>query len=385
MSLPSETTLINVTRRVASLLDELASELGERPLVLPTPRFFPDVYAADRPSVCRLLARMQEQAGMTDVPIQVRLVEDSAGVGGCGGCGCAQPTPAVRKSRAERSDSCQCGDDCQRDGHGPCGDDCRCKTSSESNACSCSSPHTDPGDDPENMPRLVDLGDGWRLQVPQSELAAPVVLTTNLARALGYVFLLETRSSHRPLREPIDVTAELTSCLLGFGALMLAGSHIYGKSCRGPSIRRVTALGCPELALATALFVVRGNHDSRPLRRELQATQLDAYRAAERWIGERPTLKTALRQDPHTIAVGQFEFNPPRPGLWARWFGRPRQSTPAPDETEASLDELEALLAETPLSTRAAARRSARHPQDDELRALVEESLGRDSSTESPR
>src|SRR5690606_31026214 len=130
-------------------------------------------------SVQKLVARMQEHAGMCDVPISVSVVTDgieSTASSNCSSGACAVPTVT---------------------GHG--------------------------------IQRLVDEGSSWRLQLLEAELKHPVVLSTNVARSLAYVFLMETQEDLEVIEPPVDITADMTAVALGLGALMLQGSYIYAK------------------------------------------------------------------------------------------------------------------------------------------------------------
>jgi hypothetical protein len=150
MDLPDDRTLRELVQRYGSLIDRFGADLGPRPMVLPNSKFFPDLFTGDLPSVRRLLRRMQQHAGMSDIPIELGVVnpdgsaaEEACGTGACGSCA----TP---------------------------------KVSAQSAAA-----------------RLVDLGDGWRLNIAPDEVRSPVVLTAALARSLGHVFLLEETSAER--------------------------------------------------------------------------------------------------------------------------------------------------------------------------------------------
>src|SRR5690606_6277263 len=132
--------------------------------------------------------------------------------------------------------------------------------------------------------RLVDTGEGWVLQVPSPELRHPVALTTNLARSLSYIYLVETKRDGETIEPPVDVTADLAAVGLGFGALMLQGSYIYAKSCGGPQIASVTKISTIELAIATALFSELGGHNLKNALRLLEATQQAALSEAGRLI-----------------------------------------------------------------------------------------------------
>src|SRR5512133_1807557 len=334
MVLPSEQALLYVIRRTASLQNHLGSEIGQRPLVLPNGKFFPDTFTADAPSTARLMRRLQEHAAMTDVPIETRVL------------GGEEPGDGEKH---------QCGGDCKGDCGGKGCKDCdgSCHERSQpAKSCGtgCGSGCGIPADVMGDQPRLVDLGESWRVQVPITELRQPVVLTTNLARALGFIFLVETQSASRPKYDNMDVTADLTSTLLGFGPLLLAGSHIYSKSCGGPQIRRVTALGCAELAMATILFATLHGHDIRSMQRELEITQWTAIKEADEWLRDRPRILERFGSDLASLERGEIPLEPTPEGFFSKLFGRGKKARGAADDPDASIAELEAMLGEVPVS-----------------------------------
>lgn len=64
-----------IVQRYARLIQRLGPELGERPLVLPTEKFFPDTFQGDAKSLRRLVKRMQAHAGMSDIPLTPVLID----------------------------------------------------------------------------------------------------------------------------------------------------------------------------------------------------------------------------------------------------------------------------------------------------------------------
>lgn len=264
MELPDDRTLRELVQRYASIVERFGDDLGKRPMVLPTSRFFPDTFTGDLPSVNRLLRRMQLHAGMSDIPITVGVLDPEAlaaqacGSGGCGSCAAPNVAPEVAAAR------------------------------------------------------LVDLGDGWRINIDPGEVRSPVVLTAALARALGHVFLLEESSTERPIEEPLEVTVELTTVALGLGTLLLSGAYLYQKSCGGPSVACLTALGLGELSVAFALFARHGRHSMRAARSELDATQQAQLEEAETWMLSNPEVSRLLASDPLRLVLGDFELSQPK-------------------------------------------------------------------------
>jgi len=268
MELPDERTLRDLVQRYGAIIERFGSDIGQRPMVLPNGKFFPDAFTGDFPSVQRLLRRMQQHAGMSDIPIQLGVVDPDAegeacGTGACGSCAAPNVSPEIAAAR------------------------------------------------------LVDLGDGWRINIAPTEARSPVALTAALARALGHVFLLEETSPDRPIEDPLEVTVELTTVALGLGTLLLSGSYLYQKSCGGPNVACLTALGVSELAVAFALFSKHAGHSMRAARAELDATQKEQLSETETWLLSNPQVTQLLSTDPLRLALGDFELSASK-----SWMGR---------------------------------------------------------------
>jgi hypothetical protein len=340
MQLPPPEVIGAIVQRYARLMSRFGDELGERPLVLPNNEFFPDEFRSNERALKRLVKRMQRHADMTDIPVETRLLEESGGCADCGPGGCGSG-----KSQGD----CACGHAGDHAGH-----------------------------DHEPPPRLVDQGDSWVIQIPESETKHPVVLTTNVARSLGYVFLMETRADGEAIDPPVDVTADLAAVALGFGVLLLEGSYIYQKSCRGPAIGRVTKLGTGELSIATALFAARAGQSTRAARKELGTTQRSVFAEAEAWADSNRELVELLRSQPSELTRGDFQMTEPEPWL-LRLIGRKKRARiklgdPSDAFLGASLEELESMLSAMPAP--APRKASPPDPKREELKALVDEALG---------
>lgn len=230
-------------------------ELGQRRLVFPDARDFPDPFASDAASAQRLLERMQAHAGMADIPIALRV----AGADG----------------ETENS-SCSSG------------------------ACS---PTNAPA--PTDFVRVVDRGDSWDLNVPSLELKHPVLLTTGLARSLALIFLVETEQPGDPEPHPLQV--ELIAISLGFGGLLLQGAHVYQKACSGPRIDRFTALDVSETALLCVLMAVDSGSGLGRLPKLVEATQRAALSEAQEIVRAHSNFLRRLAEDPGRAAVAPLE------------------------------------------------------------------------------
>lgn len=329
MQLPPVQVTRAVVQRYARLLHRYGPELGKRPLVLPTADFFPDPFTGDPESAALLSLRMQEHAGLLDVPIECRVV-----------------TPGMPAPEAK---SCSSG--------------------------ACGVPQNAGG----GIDRLVENGDSWVLQVPAAELRHPVALTTNMARSLAFVFLVETQREGELLEPPVDVTADLLAVALGFGPLMLQGSYIYAKSCGGPQIASVTKVGVSELAIAVALFAELGEHKLGPALKSLDITQREALAEACKLVKANKRLVQQLSSAPQKIALESFELN--QPGDFFGTIRRKFKTSPAlgagfPNiDPDASLEDVESLMINMPPSSRAGRAPSEKPAPVDDLKSLVADAL----------
>lgn len=330
MGLPSPQATRAVVQRFARILDRYSADFGQRPFVLPNGDFFPDRFTGNERSLCWLAKRMQDHAGLSDIPMECRVLATGS-------------TPP-------QVSSCSNG--------------------------ACGVPQTGSG-----LARLVDQGDSWILQVPEAELRHPVALTTNLARSLAFIFLVETQRENETIEPPIDVTADFVAVGLGFGVLMLQGSYIYAKSCGGPQIASVTKIGVSELAIAVAIFAELGEHKLNPALRAIEITQREALQEAHRIIRSNRRLVDVLRRDPARIAAGEFSLAEPGVRLANVWHRLKRKQSTRRKllvelDPNLDLEDVESLLMEMPPSSRTGRLKSV--PPDtkmDELRSLVAESL----------
>ena len=332
-----------------------------RPLVLPNTTYFPDPFTGDEKSVRKLVRRMKKYAGMDDVPVKVRVLgldeSDSGARNSCCGDGCHTSTQSEHASSLDTVNPGATSGASSRDcGTGSCG---RCDSAEQLDA---------------TEPRLVDLGDEWLVQIPASELKRDVILTTNIAKLIGLIFLLENLPQGARIEDPVDANVEIAGTVLGFGALLLEGSYLYSKSCGGPKISRATSLSCSELAILTALFVARGNHKSNALKSQLGTTQAAAYREAEVLIRANRQIVEKLATDAQQLMSGNFTLRNSI-GLWERFFGgKSAGKSQSHHSDDIDIGELETMLASTPGIHRRSKARAA-DDRHDELRALVDDAL----------
>ena len=316
MELPSPETRRALVGAYALVNARLALLDHCRPLVLPNGEFFPDVFTGDEASVQRLLDRLLEHAGLSDMAVVARFwgeADASCGTGACGSCGPAEA-------------------------------------------------------EPESVERLTDAGEFWQVNVLPGEAKQPVALSSALCRAIALAALREADSP--PTQLDLDLAVDLTAVALGFGVLLLEGSHIYRKSCGGPSIGRVTALGPSELALTVALSAAVHGQSLRKVSKHLSATQQEAFAEAKVWADSNAALGSLLRANPERVALGEFELQEPASWL-GRWLGSKARPA-ASDATASTIEELEAALQHAPAPRTAP---KTRDPKFEEIRRLVDEAL----------
>jgi hypothetical protein len=321
MDLPNDEirrALVSAYAHVVERVEILSVKSDTRPLLLPNGEFFPDVFTGDQASVQRLLDRMLEHAGLADMAVVARLRNDdeadaSCGTGACGSCAPAQA-------------------------------------------------------EPESVERLIDAGEHWQINVLPAEVGQPVALSSALCRAVALAVLREADAP--PQNLPLDLAVDLTAVALGYGVLLLEGSHIYRKACGGPSVSRTTALGPTEVALVVALSAAVNGQPLRKVAKHLSPTQREAFGEASAWADSNPALVSALRADPERVARGEFELKEPSSWL-GRWLGSKVKRTPTLDSA-TTIEDLEAALLAAP---QVRASQKPRDPKLDEIRRLVDEAL----------
>ncbi len=240
--------------RRAWLLDalaELVAQAGREhfvcaPIVLPTPRYFPDRYAEDRGGVRRLLRRLHRYADLDDLRPHVDLFDD-------------RPPDLHGLVRAERHE-------------GAAG-------------------------------LFLGLeGDDAYYGADRNLLGDPVGLTAALAHEVGHAFRARHDLACDDLAREEPLT-DLTSLYLGFGVLSASASLRHRSRMRDAfasewSTQRLGYLAPSEHCfLLAAQAHVRGPEraDPRELAAHLGPNQAASFRAALRWLAEHaPDLPTRL-------------------------------------------------------------------------------------------
>ncbi len=298
MPVPSEEVLHELVARYAHLLAAHGEAFEGAELVTPTSAHFPDHFTRDGQSVAHLLARVVSYTPLGEsVPLEVAIVETETG-----------------------------GTD---DGH-------------------CTSGCSKPGSRIDGVQRV---GSGYRLPLPVTETGHPVRLVCALARGVSAAVLVEAGEEVIP--SEVGMTSEILAVLSGFGVVMLEASHVYTKSCGGPSIHQGTVLAPNELATLLAIFCAVNDIPARVARKHLGATQAEELDEAAAWVAAHEAIITKLREAPELLEGGAFTFETKR-GFFSRFLSKPAVEAPASKRTK-SADEVRRLA---------------------EARALVEEELG---------
>lgn len=315
MDLPNESVSKELIAHYAKIRSLLDSEIAAPPLVLPNSRFFPDAFSPTPAGVSTLLKRLQAHAGITDIPVRIQFAADEPlSTGGCGSGACAPSAPVTTTAR------------------------------------------------------IVDTGEHWQINLSAEEVRHAVALTTLLARSLGAIVLEEVRGIER-IPAPADISCDLAAVQLGFGCLLLEGSHVYSKSCGGPNIASLTALGVNELAVAVALFAAQNGHRLAAAKRSASTTQRAALGLAEELIANNASLVRTLKAAPASLVAKDFSLRAPK----ARWWGLFDRRRSDDEALEQALLE-PSLAPSTPTRQLPVARKLATS-EDDDLKRLVSESL----------
>lgn len=150
-------------------------------LVLPNAKFFPDTFDGGVRGVRRLLRRVVKHAGLSDIPIALRMPKPAdevlSGGGGCSTGGCS----------------------------------------------------TKGGGGGERVQRVVATDDGYAVTILPQEVANPTVLTVAMVRAISHIFLQEAELYDVFDHGEGELAIDLTGTMLGFGVLLANGAYLYSK------------------------------------------------------------------------------------------------------------------------------------------------------------
>ena len=285
MELLGETQIRWTLRTTARLLSDGAEPV--RGLVLPTGAFFPDAFDGSPKAVAALCARIQDHAGLADVPTEVKI---------------AAPDGSVQKA------SCSSG---------ACGGGGQVDT---------------------KLDRVSKRSDGtYVIGLAAGETRHPVALTTTLARAVALIFLVESGAIESTPPRDIEATVDLAAVLLGFGVLMANGSHIYQKGCGGVAVHSATKMSVEEIGTALALFCALHDVPDRVAQKHLTTTPLEAFDEGAVWCASNRKIVKMLRSDPVAIEEERYELGEARSWL-ARALGIGKKKKATADEELAQIE-----------------------------------------------
>lgn len=258
MELPREDALRWIVSRYAGLLSRHGEGIGTPELVQPTGEYFPDAFTRTGDGVARLLGRLLEYAPVRDgLPVRLAFLEEPGSEEACGtggGCGTGGCGPKVAEGQL-------------RD-------------------------------------RVVELDDGYLVELPVEAVSHPVTLTATLARSVGTIVLAE--AGEEVLGAELGGMSELAAVVSGFGVLIASAAHVYGKSCGGARVSRHTHLALEETAVLLALFARLNGVKPGSARAHLEVTQREAFGEADDWVSSNPALVTQLRTRPEILEAGMF-------------------------------------------------------------------------------
>jgi hypothetical protein len=277
MDLPPKETLRSIVRSYAEIRASLGSAISSPRLIQPTSEYFPDEFHHDVDSLNRLLDRLVGYAPWSQAPrLEIALLDTE-------------------------------GDSCASSG-----------------SCGCGS-----GDGGGERSGLVEAHpDGYLVWIQTRDASRSETLVAVLARAVGSI-VFQNASSDPDLR-----TSEMAAVACGFGVLLMNGASVWGKSCGGLRMTRVTAHSVEELGVALGLFGSVHQVPASELRRHLDTTQRAAFDVAHEWTESNPMLVLALRERPRVLLEGEFDIEPSR-GPIGRWLykrklERELRAVPAP-------------------------------------------------------
>lgn len=285
MELPSETQIRWLFRSTARLLAAGAEPV--RGLVLPTGAYFPDAFDGTPKAVAALCARIQEHAGLSDIPTEVNI---------------AAADGSVQKA------SCSSG---------ACGGGGGFET---------------------KVDRVQRHPDGsYAIGVGAGEVRNGTALTTVLTRAVSLIFLVESGALETTLPRDVEATTDLAATLLGFGVLVTNGSHIYMKGCSGVQVHSATKMGVEDLGLALALFCALHEIPDSLAAKHLETSPREAFDEGSVWVASNRKLVKLLRSDPTAIEDDRYSLSEARSWL-ARALGIGKKKQVTPEEELAQIE-----------------------------------------------
>lgn len=280
----TEDNLREIVTVTARTLAALGSVMEPDDLVEPTGKYFPDAFERDADHIEKLVHRMRAYTPLSeDLPLALGFVEpeQQAKAGGCG-----------------------------------------------TGACT-------PGGGEEDVARggFVETEDGYGLLVDVRDVNEPMLLTTQIARALFGIVLTEAELDIP--RDALGFSSEIAASAMGLGLITALGSSVYKKGCGGMRMHRGTVASVEETCGALALFCRTRDISPGRVRSHLPVTQKEAFDDALRLVDGNTHLVEALREHPETLEDGVFKIKGPA-GLLGRLFGRKKEEDDAPASSPGS-------------------------------------------------
>lgn len=320
VELPPERRLRWLLRSAARLVEGGAEPV--RGLIQPDARHFPDHFDGTPGAVQRLLARIGEHAGLSDLPLALEIAGAADGSGS----------------------SCSSG--------------------------SCCPPAAGAGQPLRRVRPADDPADGYVVAVAAAEVGNPVVLTAGLVRAVAHLFLLEADLYAEFERREYEAAVDLAGVLLGFGVLLANAAYIYSKGCGGVRIASATVLPVEELSTALAIFCYLHRVPVRLARSHLEPTPKALFDEADLWARSNAGVVRLVRDDPKALEADSYSLSAAR-GWLSRVLGLGRARGPSVPTDE----ELEKMAQKLPSGRTAAKRDPEKEQRLEEIRALVDEAL----------
>ena len=201
------------------------------------------------------------------------------------------------------------------------------------------------------LDRVARTGDGaYAVAIAAGEVRSPLVLTTNMVRAVSSMFMTEADAYRGAVAEDREPLTDLAGVMLGFGVLLANGSYIYAKGCGGVQVQSATAMPVDEITVALGLFCRLFDVPERAAAKHLEVTPAEHFDEGYAWASSNAAVVRLLRKSPDAVRAGEYSLSPSRSWL-ARVLGVGGKKRPTtPDDELADLER--ALSTSSPASAK---------------------------------